>query len=154
QPLLWELIEDASNLRVLDLGCGDARIAKNFKFAGAQSYLGIEASQKMSESALSNMEPGFSDIKQAWLEDYDATIAYYDLIISSLAFHYVEDLKPVFLKANQALKPGGRFIFSVEHPIITSCQKSMEDTPVREAWLVDNYFVQGPRTVNWMSGQV
>ncbi len=46
-------------------------------------------------------------------------------------------------------------IFSVEHPVITSCSQARPDgTGKRAGWLVDDYFVSGPRVVKWMNGEV
>ena len=40
-----------------------------------------------------------------------------DLIISSLALHYVADLPPLFLEWARVLKPGGILVLSTHHPL-------------------------------------
>ncbi len=154
QPLLWNLIGDPKGLDILDLGCGDAAIAKKFKTTGANSYEGVEGSQRMFEASVKNIEVGFSKVSNHWLEDFQPTPKNYDLVISSLVFHYIADLPLLFEKVYRALRPGGRFIFSVEHPVITSCNLSLEKTAVREAWIVDDYFDRRPRNTVWMGDQV
>jgi ubiquinone/menaquinone biosynthesis C-methylase UbiE len=154
QPSLWELIGNPEGLAVLDLGCGDARIAKKFRSLGARSYLGVDGSHRMLEKAKANLEPGYSDVVLSWLEDFTLTENSFDLLVSSLALHYIEDLGKVLKKAYRALKSGGRLVFSVEHPVITSCNKSLEHSPVRQAWVVDNYFERGARNVQWMGSTV
>jgi len=153
-PLLWELIGNPNGLTVLDLGCGDARIAHQFRKLGAKQYLGVEGSQRMFELAQKNLKPGFSEVQLSWLEDLVSPAGHFDLVISSLALHYIENLKMLFDKICESLKPAGRFIFSVEHPVITSDNRSLDASPVREAWLVDNYFVRGERQVQWMGDTV
>jgi hypothetical protein len=54
----------------------------------------------------------------------------------------------------RALGSGGRFIFSVEHPVITSCDRAWQAGGARQDWIVDNYFDTGPRTTNWMGGEL
>lgn len=53
----------------------------------------------------------------------------YDLVYSSLTLHYLEDLAALFTTVYAALKPGGQFIFTAEHPIYTA--------PAQQGWLND-----------------
>ena len=154
QPALWELIGDPRGLEVLDLGCGDAGVARIFQQRGASRYLGIEGSERMAEAAKANLTPGFSEVRQLWMEDFVPSIGAFDLVVSSLAFHYLEDLGSVLSKARKSLRLGGRLVFSVEHPVITSCNRSLEHTTIRESWIVDNYFTRGAREVKWLGNTV
>jgi SAM-dependent methyltransferase len=154
QPILWNLIGDVHGQSVLDLGCGEAKVAKRFKDAGAKSYLGVDGSKNMIEQAQLNCEAGFSAVTCSWLEDFSSEHNSFDLIISSLALHYIEDLDATFKTIFKALKPGGRFIFSVEHPVITSSNKALENTALRQSWIVDDYFLRGERSVLWMGDEV
>jgi hypothetical protein len=60
----------------------------------------------------------------------------------------------VFSKVFAALAPAGRFLFSVEHPVITSCDRSSALPGVRQDWIVDDYFDTGRRVVSWMGDEV
>ncbi|HEY9625405.1 MAG TPA: hypothetical protein V6C78_34115 [Crinalium sp.] len=59
----------------------------------------------------------------------------------------------MFQEAYQALHPGGRMIFSVEHPVITSNFASLAEGR-RTTWLVDNYFKPGARVHQWLGHEV
>ncbi|CAA9549716.1 MAG: Ubiquinone/menaquinone biosynthesis methyltransferase UBIE [uncultured Thermomicrobiales bacterium] len=74
-------------------------------------------------------------------------------MVSSLALHYLADIATVFARIFGTLAPGGRFVFSVEHPVITSCDRGWQSGP-RQAWLVDDYFAEGPRETAWLGGRV
>jgi SAM-dependent methyltransferase len=150
QPLLWELIGNPAGLDVLDLGCGDDRVSKKFRALGAKSYVGIEGSKRMFNLARQSVEDGYSEVILSWLEEYVPPDNAFDLVVSSLAFHYVADLGTLMAKINRSLRSGGRFVFSVEHPVITSCNKALENTSVRQSWIVDDYFQRGRRQVRWM----
>jgi SAM-dependent methyltransferase len=154
QPILWDLIGNPRDLAVLDLGCGAAESSKKFKNLGARRYLGIEGSEKMFQLAKENMETDFSEVQHSWLENLDPPHETFDLVISSLVFHYIDNLEVLFNKIHRTLKPGGQLIFSVEHPVLTSCNKSLENSPLRQAWIVDNYFERGARNVQWMGDTV
>ena len=45
-------------------------------------------------------------------------------------------------------------MFSIEHPVITSCDRGWQGNGPRQDWLVDNYFDIGERITSWMGGQV
>lgn len=53
----------------------------------------------------------------------------------------------------KALRPDGRAIVSIEHPVITSNFASLADGR-RTTWLVDNYFKSGARVHTWLGHQV
>ena len=44
----------------------------------------------------------------------------FDMVISSLALHYVADISKVFSDVADLLVEGGEFVFSMEHPIYTA----------------------------------
>ena len=44
----------------------------------------------------------------------------FDIVISSLAFHYIKNFEPIVKNISKWLKNNGCFIFSVEHPVFTS----------------------------------
>ena len=57
-------------------------------------------------------------------------------------------------KIKAGLKEGGEFIFSVEHPVITSNYESYDKSAKRGSWIVDNYFDAGERINNWHGKEV
>jgi SAM-dependent methyltransferase len=79
--------------------------------------------------------------------------AHFDLVYSSLAFHYVEDAARLYAAIHRALVPGGRLVFSTEHPIFMAPSKPgwriAEDG--RKTWPVDGYFREGRRETDWLS---
>ncbi|MEF3351786.1 class I SAM-dependent methyltransferase [Paenibacillus sp. GYB006] len=167
EPIIWEMTGEVKGFSVLDIGCGDAQFGRKLLDAGAGKYTGMEGSQNMYGLAVQSLEEVadrgnaiFTTIED-WVAaenraEADAAIAEkdagsYDLVISRLVLHYLEDLAPLFTKLYEILKPGGRFIFSIEHPVITS---TLEPSGIRTNWVVDQYFVPGYRTQEWMGGPV
>ena len=153
-PIFWELIGDTRGLGVLDLGCGEAKFGRELLDKEVKSYVGLEASDKMANSAEERLKGLNAHIIRSTIEAHDFAPTSYDLVISQLVLHYVEDLSETFGRIYQTLKPGGRFIFSVEHPVITSSSQSLESSERRTAWLVDDYFKTGERVYPWMGGEV
>ncbi len=154
KPILVELIGDPRWKRVLDLGCGDAALGVELLEQGAQSYTCIEGSQKMVTLAQKALEGTRSEIICTSMENWKYPETAFDLVVSRLALHYVEHLEEVFQKVHDSLSPGGLFVFSVEHPVITSSDRSRPETGPRKDWIVDNYFETGLRISPWLGSEV
>ncbi len=154
KPVILELIGDLTGRRILDLGCGDAGFGREALSRGCQSYLGLEGSRHMVEAARENLSGTAGQVVQAAIEDWNYPAASFDLVVSRLALHYVQDIDHVFARVSQTLVAGGRFVLSVEHPVITSCDRGWRGEGLRQDWIVDDYFETGRRVTAWMGGQV
>lgn len=153
KPIFMEMLGDFRDKSVLDLGCGTGAFGIELIAGGCQSYSGVEASTRMVAEAQELVAAGGS-IHHASIEDWTYPEAAFDLIVSRLALHYVKGLERTFRLAYHALKPAGQLIFSVEHPVLTSCNRSAAETGKRGDWIVDDYFVTGERNVAWMGSSV
>ena len=120
---------------------------------GTRSYIGIEASRAIVDTALAMLTNTLGKVHHERLETWKAQSEQADLIASRLALQYVENLEPVFRAAYQAFRPGRRMIFSVEHPVITSNFASLVEGG-RTTWLVDDYFKPGARVHQWLGHEV
>lgn len=145
---LEPLIPPLTGKTVLDLGCGYGWHCKYAADRGANSVLGIDQSERMIREAMErNADPCIT----YWvcdLEIYDYPADTFDLVISNLVLHYVPDLDPIFKKVYRALKPGGTFLFNIEHPTFTAGVRQewlLNENGDPAAWPVDNYFYPGPR---------
>lgn len=155
KPIFNELMGDLTGLRILDLGCGNAAFGLEALQQGCQSYLGIDGSHKMMQAAKEKLAGTPGKAVRATIETWNYPPKQFDLVTSRLALHYVQEIEPVFARIYQALVEGGRFIFSIEHPVITSCDRAWQQTDgVRQDWIVDNYFETGTRITKWMGGDV
>ena len=151
---LFPSLEGAS---VLDLGCGYGWHCQFAVQRGAAKVLGLDGSMRMIEEARArNAAPNIC-YQVCGLEEYSYPAEAYDLVLSNLVLHYVEDLETIYQKVYQTLKPGGCFLFNIEHPVFTGS--------VRQEWLcgengsilcwpVDRYFFSGPRTTNFLGKAV
>lgn len=116
RPIVMDLIGDVRGAAVLDLGCGDGAFGVELLAAGCQSYTGIEASARMVARAQDHLKDVAGIVHHVGIEEWAYPAAAFDLVVSRLVLHYLADLKPIFAQVAQALKPGGCFVFSVEHP--------------------------------------
>ncbi|MBT2636881.1 MULTISPECIES: class I SAM-dependent methyltransferase [unclassified Bacillus (in: firmicutes)] len=154
KPILLEMIGNATGKRILDLGCGDAEIGVELLQRGGASYLGVEGSQNMVLAAAESLEGTIGRVIHSSMEEWQPQPEESDLVVSRFALHYLADLSSIFKKVHDSLVPGGKFIFSVQHPVLTSSTKSAEGSGRRIDWVVDDYFKQGERVEPWIGKKV
>ena len=154
-PRLQTFLPDLAGARVLDLGCGFGWFCRWAVDHGAAAAVhGVDISSNMLEKARSMTQDKYSGITYARadldaLELPESDTAGYDLVFSSLAFHYLEDLPRLVRLIRRALKPGGKLVFSVEHPIFTSppSRALMVDPDTgRKYWKLEDYQKEGVRS--------
>lgn len=145
---LQKMLPPLAGKRVLDLGCGFGWHCAWAMAQGAQSATGVDLSENMLDRAREmNGGPGIAYLRAA-IEDIDFPENSFDLVFSSLAFHYVESFDAVCRRVHGCLAPGGAFVFSAEHPIFTAQgpQRWHTDSAGANAhWPVDRYFDEGMR---------
>ncbi len=157
-PAIFSLLPDLKGLRILDLGCGFGEHCKKFVELGAEKVVGVDISEKMLAVAKEeNSDPKIEYINMA-MEDLDKIEGRFDLVISSLALHYVDDFFGVTKKIYNCLTDDGIFIFSQENPITTSYTGG-------DRWTVDengnkihanlsHYGKEGERDTTWFVDNV
>jgi len=142
----------SAGLRVIDLGCGYGAFGAMALSAGAADYLGIDGSRTMIEDASRRLAGTTNGrVELGDLEDYTAASGSADLVTCRLALQYVEDVRPVMDAVAHCLTPGGRFVMTAVHPVITS-PDNWPDGP-RTSWTVDHYLEPGPRTRPWFGSE-
>ena len=152
-PALRALLPTLQNLRVVDLGCGYGWFCRWASEQGAQSVLGLDVSQKMLEKAEATTQASTISYRQADLECLDLPTQSFDLAYSSLALHYIKDLPGLFSRVHDALAPGARLVFSIEHPIFMAPRNPgwIVDAQGQRSWPVDSYQMEGERITNWLA---
>jgi SAM-dependent methyltransferase len=151
-PALGAMLPKVGGLRIVDLGCGFGWFCRWARQQGAAHVLGLDLSEKMLARARAAPDPGIT-YERADLERLSLPTASLDLAYSSLALHYVEDIATLFAAVYRALVPGGQFVFSTEHPIYMAPSKPgwSIDADGKKTWPLNRYFVEGPRTTDWLA---
>ena len=105
---LEKLLPDFAGKRVLDLGCGYGWHCRYAAEHGAASVVGVDCSERMLAVAREKTAdlPQVTYVKGA-MEDVDFPPESFDVVLSSLAFHYVEDFPALREKIRRWLVPGG-----------------------------------------------
>ncbi|RWA52181.1 SAM-dependent methyltransferase [Cupriavidus sp. UYMSc13B] len=154
-PALRAQLPGMAGLRVVDLGCGYGWFCRWAAAQGAAEVL-PGRSERMLERARSMERPAAVGYRLADLETLALPPASFDLVYSSLAFHYIEDLPRLFASVRAALVPGGRLVFSIEHPVFMASRKAgwQVGADGQRAWPVDSYQSEGRRDTDWLGSRV
>lgn len=154
---LKPMLPDFTDKSVLDLGCGYGWHDRYAVDNGAKSVIGVDMSEKMLDMAKSKTKTDkitylHNDITKLEFEQNQ-----FDIVLSSLALHYVPSFDKVVQQVSHYLKPQGTFIFSVEHPIFTAQGREEWDYDSAgkiKDFPVDNYFYEGKRETDFLGETV
>lgn len=151
-PAVRALLPDLDGARVVDLGCGFGAFARWAARAGAAEVLGIDLSERMLDRARAGTADDRVRFEVGDLDVIDLPAGAYDLAYSALALHYVVDLDRLARVVHDALRPGGRLVFTTEHPIYMAPTRPrwLDDGDTR-VWPLDRYADEGLRITDWLA---
>lgn len=95
--------------------------------------------------------------KVCGVEEYIYPENTYDLVVSNLVLHYIENLANVYQKVYCTLKVGGYFLFNIEHPTFTAGVNEdwiYDENGKPKYWPIDNYYYTGERETNFLGQRV
>ena len=154
-PQLFALIGDVAGKNILDLGCGAGEHDKKLIEKGASHVLGIDISQKMIELAIKENSDERIEYKIMSMNDIDKLDNKFDMVVSSLAIHYIEDYDSLCKKVYNLLNDGGEFVFSYGHPmdsavILDGLEHRYVIINNKKYFLISDYNNEGKRKSNWI----
>jgi SAM-dependent methyltransferase len=156
QPDFLALLPEVRGRRALDLGCGAGQLAHFLAAAGAAAVLGVDVSERMLDLARAEWAHPRVTYRLEPMEGLAFPDASFDLVVSSLAFHYVRDYRGLVARIAGWLAPGGVLVFSTEHPIFTARRVGeggdawvTDAGGARVAWALDRYAAEGRRESRW-----
>ena len=152
-PAFRALLPSLRDKNVLDLGCGFGWHCRYAREEQARYVLGIDISEKMLARARESTNDAAIEYRRLAIEDIDFAAGTFDVVISSLAFHYISRFDIACQKVHHCLAPQGNFVFSVEHPIFSA--RAAQDwyySPDGERlhWPVDHYLEESPRQARFL----
>ncbi len=163
-PLLRGFTHPAAGLRVLDAGCGEGQVARLLAAEGA-SVIGLDASGEQVRRAVLQEKPfaalscGSKDSKDRAGEGRSGArplyvrgdvchvpfaSATFDLAVALLVLDHVPDLVAAVNEVSRVLRPSGRFIVFLNHPLFQTPDSGwVEDHILGECyWRIGPYLVQ------------
>ena len=125
RPATLALLPDVRDRDVLDAGCGHGWYCQWLLDRGAR-VVGVDRSVRMAGLATKRLGNRariiHGDVSDLGDVLADAT---FDIVLSSLVLHYVDDVGKAFCEFARLLRPAGRLVLSTHHP--THDAKSVAD---------------------------
>jgi len=153
QPALRALLPPLAGATILELGCGMGQFARSCCEQGAAHITAVDVSERMLEVARRENAHSRIEYLRCAIETLELPTAHFDCVVSSLAFHYIQDYAALVRAIHLWLRPGGALVFSVEHPIVSAAGDTpgwIKDPEGRKLyWAVDNYAREGERVEKW-----
>ncbi|MBO0855045.1 MAG: class I SAM-dependent methyltransferase, partial [Nocardia sp.] len=115
----WQLLGEITGRRILEIGCGSAPCSRWLAARGGYP-VGLDISRAMLERGLAAMDRGGPQVPlvQAGAEALPFAGESFDLACSAFgAVPFVADSGQVMREVARVLRPGGRWVFSVNHPM-------------------------------------
>jgi len=159
RPSLLSLVTDESFESCLDMGCGPGEYIPELK-KQTQNITAIDLYEEfidMVNSKHPDVKSYVCDVSKGANEAEGS----FDLVISSLAIHYIENFDFLFSEVRRILKKDGIFVFLTDHPVMdihyNKPPNYFQKEKVIQSWVVlgdtktEVYFFRRPLTETFNS---
>ena len=141
-PLAADLL--AGYDRVLDVGTGEGQVGRVAAAGGASTTIGMDpAAAQVLEAAARGGGPAYL---RAGAERMPFPDASFDAVVACLVFEHIEAVDDAISEVARVLRPGGRFAFFLNHPILQTPGSGWIDDqildPPEQYWRIGPYLVE------------
>jgi len=140
RPATLDLLGDVTGRSILDAGCGAGPLSVALRDGGAQ-VTGFDSSPAMVALAQRRLGADARVLVADLANPLPFDTGEFDDAVASLVLHYLEDWSGPLAELHRVLKPGGRLILAVNHPVIRPVVYPEDDyfaiTPYTEDYTFD-----------------
>lgn len=133
RPVIQRLLPDLHGKQVLNLGCGSGDDSALLRSLGAATSVGIDISDKL--IAIAKTQHPDCDFQVMDMEHLQFDDQSFDVAYAGLALHYLEDWSRAFTEVYRVLRPGGSFVFSCGHPLLSAMAITEETDEIQTRML-------------------
>jgi SAM-dependent methyltransferase len=147
------LLGEVAGRRVLEVGCGSAPCARWLRRQGAEVVAFDLSAGMLARAAFLNRSSGLAvPLVQADVAHLPFAAASFEIACSSFGgLPFVEDVEGALRDVVRVLRPGGRFVASVNHPMRWPFPDSPDPADLR---IVSSYFDRTPYVETGADGSV
>ena len=129
--------------RILDVGCGDGQISRLVAAAGAAAF-GVDPTWNQIEVA--QRRGGGAVYVRSGAAELPFADASFDAAVACLVFEHIDDVDGAIAEIARVVRPGGRFSFFLNHPLIQTPGSGWIDDhtvdPPEQYWRIGAYLVE------------
>jgi SAM-dependent methyltransferase len=141
-PLAADLL--AGFPRVLDVGTGEGQVARLAVAGGAALVVGVDpTANQVVEAARRGGGPHYA---RSGADALPFAAGSFDAVIACLVFEHIEAVDAAIAEVARVLRPGGRFAFFLNHPLLQTPGSGWIDDqvvdPPEQYWRIGPYLVE------------
>ena len=129
--------------RMIDVGCGEGQVAR-LAAAKGLDVLGIDPA--MAQIEIAEERGGGPTYRQGSATELTEPDASADAVVACLVFEHIEDLDTALAEVARVLRPGGTFLFLLNHPLLQTPGSGWIDDqvldPPEQYWRIGPYLVE------------
>lgn len=138
-PLALDLL--AGRDRLIDIGTGEGQIARRLQAADADYVIGADpTASQVTEAATRGGGPSYV---RAVADDLPFADESFDGALACLVYEHIEALEAALAETARVLRPGGRFVFMLNHPLLQTPGSGWIDDqwldPPEQYWRIGPY---------------
>jgi SAM-dependent methyltransferase len=140
EPLAAEHLRGCAS--VLDVGCGEGQMSRLASSVGARRVVGLDpTSAQLSVARQRGGPPMYCRGVADTLPFRDGS---FDAVVACLVFEHIEAVDEALAEVGRVLKPGGRFLFFLNHPLLQTPGSGWIDDHILEEqyWRIGPYLVE------------
>ena len=130
--------------QVLDVGCGDGRVSRLVKKLGASFVAGIDPT--WNQVTVASQRGGGLHVSKAGADGLPFFDEAFDAVVACLVFEHIQDVDTAIAEVARVLKPGGRFCFFLNHPLLQTPGSGWIDDqildPPEQYWRIGAYLIE------------
>ncbi len=118
-PVVKKLLGQVKRKKVIEIGCGNGYLSRMLARSGAK-MAAVDASSKMIEIAQAEEKKnplGITYLHRDAAHLRGIKSGSFDLAVSNMVFIDIVDINAAVKEIGRVLKPGGRLVFSILHPV-------------------------------------
>ncbi|MGE0881235.1 MAG: methyltransferase domain-containing protein [Acidimicrobiia bacterium] len=129
---------------VLDVGCGEGQVSRLAVAGGATRVIGLDPTWAQVEVA--KQRAGGAAYLRAGAHSLPFADERFDAVVACLVFEHIEAVDDAIAEVARVLRPGGRFLFFLNHPLLQTPNSGWIDDqvldPPEQYWRIGPYLIE------------